>query len=86
MELNKCSFQDVQFGDECVFRTDKQIVVHAVKVGENRILDKSFNREAFAGQYHEVWQVVKETGKRVLCPKCHRPLRHLDVFESKDAE
>ena len=75
MELLKRSFQDLKAGDECLFRTDKQIIVSAVKLGTGRFLDRARGEEAWTGQFHEVWHLAenRKKGEEGLCSRCGRP-------------
>ena len=57
MKLVKTSFDKLNVGGECLFRTDKHTVVHVMKVNHTVILNQMTKERAFTGQHHEVWEI-----------------------------
>jgi hypothetical protein len=64
MKLDNISFDKLETGKECLFRTDRQLVVHVTKVGPNSIVSRATGERSFTGQYHEVWQIDPEEARR----------------------
>jgi hypothetical protein len=56
VNLVKVSFEMLDSGSECFFRTDKGVVLHARKV-EVDIIEVATGRQARTGQFHEVWEI-----------------------------
>ena len=77
MELERISFNALESGKECLFRTDNQRIVHAIKEGLDRVLNRATGERAITGRYHEVWQIdpLKHEGpERRPCPPAGPPL------------
>lgn len=57
MELKKTTFEHLNTGAECLFKTDKGVVVHSRKIQPGSMINKATGRQSFTGHYHEVWEI-----------------------------
>ncbi len=57
MDLIEESFESLGNGRDCLFRTDARMVIHATKVGRNKIVNRATGNESFTGQFHQIWEV-----------------------------
>ncbi len=60
MNLVKTSFDKLPTGRQCLFRTEKQIVIHGTRIDPGTILNQATKQRAITGQYHEVWEILPE--------------------------
>ena len=57
IKLKEISFDQLPAYAECLFRTEQGYIVHATKIGVERIRNRVTGEMSYTGQYHKVLQV-----------------------------
>ena len=63
--LENTSFDLIDIGDECIFRDEFGIYIHAIKIGQDKILDKGDKKPIvyYTGSCHSVYKVLNPFSK-----------------------
>ncbi len=64
MKLKEISFDQLPAYADCLFRIEEGYIVHATKIGRERIRNRVTGETAYTGQYHKVLQVEDTFSKR----------------------
>ena len=57
MKLSKTIFDRLDIGNKCIFKNDKGILIHCIKIDKDKI-ELYDNKEIhYTGMYHEVWKI-----------------------------
>jgi hypothetical protein len=73
MKLKKTTFEHLTKDAECLFKTDRGVVIHARKSQPGLMINKATGYQSFTGHYHEVWEIdPKEENSPGRCsPSSH---------------
>lgn len=58
MKLEETTFDLIEIGDECIFRNEFGICVHAIKLNFEQIIRKATNETAYTGRFHKVYKIT----------------------------
>lgn len=76
MKLEETAFDRIEIGDECLFRNEFGICVHAIKINREQIIRKADDTIAYTGQFHKVFKIIDRFSNPVPFPKSNIQLRH----------
>lgn len=76
MKLEEITFNRIEIGDECLFRNEFGICVHAIKISRNQIQRKANASVAYTGQFHKVFKITDKFSKPFPSPRKSKRLRH----------
>ena len=76
MKLEETAFDRIDIGDECIFRNEFGICIHAIKISREKIQRKADASVAYTSQFHKVFKITDPFSKPVPSPKSNIRLRH----------
>ena len=78
MKLEETAFDRIDIGDECIFRNEFGICIHAIKISREKIMRKADASVAYTGQFHKVFKITDpfSKSKPAPSPKNSKRIRH----------
>ncbi len=75
MKLEETTFDVIDIGNECLFRNEFGICVHAIKISRDQIQRKADASAAYTGQFHKVFKITDKFSKPFPSLKRSKRLR-----------